>query len=205
MEFEQEKVCDVYNEIATRFDQTRGYGWPWIKEFMSSVPKNSVVYDIGCGSGRNMCYPNINFIGLDNCDNLLEICRNKGLNVLKGDMCCMPFAENSADIVMAIASFHHLSTEERRIKTINEFYRVLKPNGKILISVWSKEQPKKTRRKFENYGDTIVKWDQYGEIYERYYYIFKIPEIVSLFKKCGFLIETHSWNCGNEIFILTKK
>ena len=35
MEFEQEKVCDVYNEIATRFDQTRGYGWPWIKEFMS--------------------------------------------------------------------------------------------------------------------------------------------------------------------------
>ena len=72
---------------------------------------------------------------------------------------------------MAVASFHHLSTVERRITALREFYRVLKPGGKVVISVWSIQQPKKTRRTFHKYGDTMVKWDQHGEIFERYYHL----------------------------------
>ena len=205
MEFEREKVCDVYNQIADRFNKTRGYGWSWIKEFMETVPKGSTVYDIGCGSGRNMTYSDISFIGVDNCENLLKICREKGLNVVYGDMCCLPLKDNSADFIISVAAFHHLSTVERRIHALKEFYRVLKPRGKLLISVWSKNQPKKTRRVFENFGDIMVKWDQHGEIYHRYYYIFKINEIKKLFDSSQFELENHKWDCGNEIFILVKK
>jgi len=205
MEFEQETVCDVYNQIADRFNKTRGYGWSWIKEFMETVPKGSTVYDIGCGSGRNMGYPNMNFIGVDNCENLLTICVEKGLNVVNSDMCKLPFENESTDIIMSVASFHHLSTNERRINALTEFHRVLKPGGKILLSVWSKEQPKKTRRTFEKYGDTMVKWDQHGDIFERYYYIFKLSELQTLFSFTKFVIEKYLWDCGNEVFILTKK
>lgn len=205
MEFEKATVCGVYNQIADRFNKTRGYGWSWIKEFMETVPKGSTIYDIGCGSGRNMSYPNINFIGVDNCENLLNICVEKGLNVVNSDMCALPFENESADVIMSVASFHHLSTTERRVAALNEFYRVLKPGGKILLSVWSKEQPKKTRRVFEKYGDTMVKWDQQGDIFERYYYIFQLAELESLFNLTNFQISKYNWDCGNEVFILTKK
>ena len=204
MEFEKEKVCDVYNKIADRFNKTRGYGWSWIKEFMETVPKGSLVYDIGCGSGRNMSYPDINFIGVDNCANLLKICGEKGLNVVYGDMCSLPLKNNSADFIISIAAFHHLSTIERRIQALKELYRVLKPGGNLLISVWSKNQPKKTRRIFDNYGDIMVKWDQHGEIYDRYYYIFKLEEITQLFNNAKFHIQNYKWDCGNEVFILEK-
>ena len=205
MEFEKEKVCDVYNQIADRFNKTRGYGWPWIKEFIQSVPKGSIVYDIGCGSGRNMCYPDINFVGIDNCENLLKICKHKGLNVVYGDMCKLPFKDNSADYIISIASFHHLSNDERRSLALKELYRVIKPGGKVLISVWSINQPKKTRRVFSEYGDTIVKWDQNGDIFDRYYYIFKLDEIKKLFANTKFYIQNYKWDCGNEVFTLIKK
>ena len=205
MEFEQQTVCDVYNQIADRFNKTRGYGWSWIKEFIDTVPKGSTVYDIGCGSGRNMNYPDMNFIGVDNCENLLTICLQKGLNVVNSDMCALPFNNESADVIMSVASFHHLSTNKRRLSALNEFHRVLKPGGKILLSVWSKEQPKKTRRTFECYGDMMVKWDQHGDIFQRYYYIFKLSELETLFSLTKFIIEKYEWNCGNEVFILTKK
>ena len=205
MEFEQETVCHVYNRIAERFNKTRGYTWSWIKEFIETLSKGSTVYDIGCGSGRNMQYADINFIGVDNCNNLLNICVNKGLNVLNSDMCVLPFQNESSDAIISIASFHHLSTTERRVTALKEIYRVLKPNGKLLLSVWSKQQPKKTRRTFEKYGDTMVKWDQYGDIFERYYYIFKVSELQSLFSLTNFVISKHNWQCGNEVFILKKK
>ena len=76
MEFEKEKVCDVYNEIADRFNQTRGYGWSWIKEFIETSQR-FLVYDIGCGSGRNMIYPDINFVGVDNCEIYLRSAKIK--------------------------------------------------------------------------------------------------------------------------------
>ena len=77
--------------------------------------------------------------------------------------------------------------------------RILTPNGKILLSVWSINQPKKTKRTFSQYGDTIVYWKHIP----RYYYIFNVQEITKLLQDY-FIIENHIWDCGNEIFILTK-
>jgi ubiquinone/menaquinone biosynthesis C-methylase UbiE len=117
-------------------------------------------------------------------------------------MCDIPLTDNSVDCVMCIAAFHHLSTPERRKKSLQEMKRITKPNGRIIISVWSINQPKKTRREFHEYGDTIVKWNQYGKIYNRYYYIFKINEILNLFQEANLTLTKHIWDCGNEIFIL---
>ena len=83
-------------------------------------------------------------------------------------------------------------------------YRLLKPKGKILISVWSKNQPEKNKKVFETYGDNYVEWKKDNEVFKRYYYIFQIEEIKKLFEETGFKIENYIWDCGNEIFILTK-
>ena len=86
----------------------------------------------------------------------------------------IPFKSNSADAILCIAVLHHLSSNENRIKALLELKRIIKPNGKILLSVWSINQPAKTKKSFNNYGNNIVLWNSYGKIYERYYYIFKL-------------------------------
>tara|TARA_B110000305_G_scaffold24412_1_gene22311 strand:+ start:4046 stop:4657 length:612 start_codon:yes stop_codon:yes gene_type:complete len=202
MEYEDKYVKDVYNNISSNFDNTRTYTWGWINETVNTLPTNSIICDLCCGNGRNMMNKDYNFIGVDNSKELLKICRNKGLNVIEGEMCNIPLRSKGIDTLICIAAFHHLSTVERRIKALLEMKRVIKLGGKVVISVWSIEQPEKTRRKFNKYGDTIVKWNQRGKIYDRYYYIFRLDEIKELFKKVEMEIVSHIWNCGNEIFEL---
>ncbi len=203
---EDTNVKGVYEQIAKHFSGTRKNPWSWIIEFITSLPKDSVIYDIGCGNGRNMLEPNYNFVGIDNCNAFLDICRKRELDVKYGDMTNLPFKDSEqADALIVIASFHHLSTEDRRIKALLEMKRVVKDDGKILLSVWSIEQPPKSKNKFE-YGDNVVTWTtNQGEVFERYYYIFQIDEIKALFEKVGLNVVNYKWDYGNHIFTLEKK
>ena len=203
-EIEEKNVKNVYEKIAPHFDSTRVYKWSWVNEFLEKLDKNSLVYDIGCGNGRNMNYNNLNFIGIDNCENFIKICNKKKLNVVMSNITEIPFKSNSADAILCIAVLHHLSSNENRIKALLELKRIVKPTGKILLSVWSINQPAKTKKSFNNYGNNIVLWNNYGKIYERYYYIFKLEEIKKLITLCGLEIVKSEFNCGNEIFTLIK-
>jgi alkylated DNA repair protein alkB family protein 8 len=205
---EQTQVKEIYEEIAEHFDNTRLYKWNWVNEFLNNLRKDSLVYDIGCGNGRNMINnnaKNLNFIGIDNCENFVKICKSKNLNVLCENMTSISLANASADALMCIAVFHHLENKEHRIKALLEMKRLIKHNGKILLSVWSINQPPKTRRSFSNYGNNIVLWNKYGKTYERFYYIYKLDELKILFNLCGLTIANYEYSCGNEIFTLIKK
>ncbi len=198
---EKNNVVGVYNEIAHHFKDTRTYTWSWVEDFMQLYEgSNALIYDIGCGSGRNL-RSNLNMIGVDNCDSFLDICREEEKTVVKGCMTDLPLDSNSACALICIAAFHHLSTRQRRIKALQEMKRVLKPRSVILLSVWSIKQPKKTRREF-TYGDNIVPWNKEGVIYHRYYYIFKRAEIEEMFEQVGLKVLDYKWDCGNEIYIL---
>ena len=194
-------VKQIYEYIASEFNVTRSYKWSWITNFINSLSRESLIYDIGCGSGRNMDYENYNFIGFDNCFSFINLCRTKGLKAYYSEMTDLKVRDNSADAIICIASFHHLSNDINRIKSLQEMYRVLKNNGKILVSVWAKEQPKKTRITFENYGDNIVYWKKK---YPRYYYIFQVEEIKKLFVAANFKIDNEFYDCGNNVYILSK-
>lgn len=198
---ELEYVKQIYEYIACEFNVTRAYKWSWISKFINSFPKNSLIYDIGCGSGRNMDYEDYNFIGFDNCESFIKLCQNKGLKVYYSEITDLKVRNNRADAVICIATFHHLSSYDNRIKALNELKRIIKPNGQILLSVWAKEQPKKTRVTFDTYGDNIVYWKKK---YPRYYYIFKLEEIKLLFHEVGLNIDKEFYDCGNNVFILSK-
>lgn len=205
-EIEENNVKEVYEKIASHFSNTRVYKWTWVNEFLDNLKNNSLVYDIGCGNGRNMNHNknNLTFIGLDNCNNFIDICNNKKLNVVNANITNIPFKSNSADAIMCIAVLHHLSNPQNRLTSLLELKRVIKPRGEILLSVWSINQPAKTRRTFNSYGNNIVLWNNSGKIYERYYYIFKIDELNHLFKQAGLIVKEHIYSCGNEVFKLIK-
>ena len=210
-EIEQKGVFDVYSNIAQHFSNKRRNQWSWITEFINNINEtngNISVLDVGCGNGRNMegFNSNIRVFGLDMCDEFVNICKGNGKNVLKGDMTDIPFSDNFFTYILSIASFHHLSTEERRLETLNEIYRVSTPDAILLISVWSLRQPQNTPQsnKITHYGGNLVKWNKNGVEYDRYYYIFSLDEILDLFSKTGWKVTRHFWDYGNEIFILKK-
>ena len=146
-------VKEVYEEIANHFSNTRVYKWSWVIDFLDSLKKDAIVYDLGCGNGRNMDHGSLKFIGIDNCENFVSICKNKNLNVINSNITKIPLNNNSADAIICIAVFHHLSSTENRIQALLEMKRLIKPGGKILLSTWSINQPQKTRRSFNSYGN----------------------------------------------------
>ena len=193
----------VYDIIAKDFSQTRIFTWKWTDDFMKNIPKGSTILDIGCGNGRNLGYNDMIMYGIDISIEQLKNFSQKTIrefpNLIQSNMISIPFRNNIFDYILVIASFHHLNTLEERIYCLSEMNRVLRPGGKILLSVWSINQPKKTKRTFSHYGDTIVYWKNIP----RYYYIFELGEIKELLQEY-FYIENHIWDCGNEIFTLIK-
>lgn len=196
---ETDHVHQVYQQIANHFNHSRGESkWDWIESFLDQYPSPNTVCDVGCGSGRNM---RANCFGIDNCENFIQICQEKGLKVKLSEITNILLPDESYNAIICIAVFHHLDSEDKRIKALLEMKRILKLEGQILLSVWSKNQPETTKRTF-TYGDNLVPWNDHGKIYQRYYYIFKIDEIKNLFIKAGLTILNHTWQYGNEVFTL---
>lgn len=202
-------VQESYDIIAKYFSVTRVFTWKWTDNFINKLSDNSLILDIGCGNGRNTLYKNHTIFGMDlSIEQLKMKSQINKKNDIQANMLNIPFKNNLFDSIICIASFHHLKTTDEREKCLKEIKRILKPNGKILLSVWSFYQPKKTKRNFNNYGDNIVNWNTNKKdinnnfiIIPRYYYIFKFDEIKNLLEKY-FTIEKHYWDTGNEIFEL---
>ena len=115
----------------------------------------------------------------------------------------LPFKNGIFDSIICIASFHHLYFEKDKIAALREMKRVVKLGGKILLSVWSKEQPDKTRKSFRNYGSNIVTWNKYGKVYDRYYYIFREKELESIIPDNVTIIKSF-YELGNYGIIIKK-
>lgn len=208
--YETKYVKDVYNSIAEHFDNTRAYVWSWVSDFILEYCLSGTIYDIGCGNGRNSLLlkdKGINhtsqFICVDNSRSLLDICKNKGLQTIESSITNlhMNIQESSADNILCIAVLHHIISRARQLKSLKELARILKPDGRLLLSVWSIHQPSKIKRTF-HFGENIVKWNKFGKVYERFYYIFQKEELERLICESGLIIEHSFWDCGNEVYIL---
>ncbi|XP_074906100.1 tRNA (carboxymethyluridine(34)-5-O)-methyltransferase ALKBH8 isoform X2 [Buteo buteo] len=144
---EQECVHKVYEEIATHFSSTRHSPWPRIVEFLRSLPKGSIVADVGCGNGK---YLGINedlyMVGCDRSKNLADICGEKNFQAFVCDALSVPIRSGSCDACISIAVIHHFSTAERRLAAICELARLLRPGGTALIYVWAMEQEYKNQK-----------------------------------------------------------
>ena len=141
-----------YDLIADEFDKTRIRLWGCVTSFLDAFPANSKILDIGCGNGKYMNYRiDLLMKGIDISANLVDICTNKGFDVIKGSMTDMPFPDNSFDGIICVASYHHLDNDEDRKKTLDEIYRVLRKDGTAFIEVWGKEQIDKCNKNANNF------------------------------------------------------
>jgi SAM-dependent methyltransferase len=203
----ENNIIDIYNNIASEFNLFRTKVWPCVSKFLNSLPSNSNVLDIGCGNGKNFTARNdINMTGIDLTENFVTICKAKGYNVCCASMTSLPFEDNTFDAFIAVASYHHLDNDYDRKRTLDEMYRVLKPNGKGLIVVWAMDQGDKSKFHFTK-SDEFVEWKSpTGKVYNRYYHIYRegaLKEEISRLKS-EFIIGDIGWEKGNYYTTLTK-
>jgi len=140
---EKSHVYAVYDKIAPHFSHTRYKPWPKVKEFLDSIPDDSLIADVGCGNGKYLSVnPNLFAVGSDRSINLLEIAqeKNEKAQTFVADCLKLPIRSGIFDAAISIAVIHHLSSSGLRIQAIREMARILKPGGVALIYVWAFEQ-----------------------------------------------------------------
>ena len=212
------KVVKDYADIAEEFNQTRKNKWEEFDNFLKYIKDKNIVADIGCGNGRFYEFlkkhKKTKYIGIDNNRKLLEKAKKEeGAKFMKGDLLKIPLKKDIVNVVLEIASLHHIPSKKLREKAIKEANRVLKTNGIFIVSVWNLFQPKYkkyirkaflksilTLGKYDT-RDTFIPW---AKKTERYYYAFKENELQKLLEKNGFKILEKEKN-NNIVFICRKK
>lgn len=200
-----EKVKNDYDAISDEFDITRKREWKEFEIFLADIKDGQHIADIGCGNGRFLEFLNkhkkIEYIGIDNSKNLIKKAKETyGDHFKEGDMLEIPLANESQDVVVAIASFHHLPNEKLRKKTLKEFARILKPKGTLLLTAWNLYQGKYDKYFEKDSQDTYIPWGKSG--INRYYYAFKPAELKSLLSD---LFEIKQYHKGNNLVFICKK
>jgi SAM-dependent methyltransferase len=195
------------------------------------VKAGDCVLDNGCGNGR--FYPffkekGVNYVGIDNSEKLIDIAKKKypEAEFRIGDALELPFASGVFDLVISMAVLHHIPSKEYRKKFFQETWRILKPGGRLIVSVWDVRLWQMVRmrqwKRLKSYlktqvmvpfgfqgfdfGDFYIYWQKH---FLRYIHAFTISELENLAKGAGFLIDRsgiQKWvTRDNNLYIIAKK
>lgn len=184
------KEQEVWDNIAKEYKGYRRKLWKPVVSFLNEA--KGLTLDIGCGNFPTLKL-NKDIIGLD--VSLEQLKLSKGKRV-QGDATELPFKSETFNNVVFIAALHNIKERKR---ALDESYRVLKKDGKILISVWARFQ-----KKF--FPENLFKSEfnlPFGK-YSRYYYLFTIRKLKNSAKKAGFEVKK-VFKEKNNIFLIGIK
>ncbi len=220
----------IWDTIAKSFDETRKKPWPQCIDFIDRFQKDYIVADIGCGNGRHLIPCALNCkkaIGIDISKKLLKITKEKikkqkfeNTILLHSNILNIPLKDNILDSALCIATLHNIKGRNNRIKSLKEIYRILKKNGEVIISVWSRWQDKYRQEFFKKwftefgqneYGDINIYWRQHGLNIPRFYHLYSKKEFIYDINQTDFEILTiideklHSKKFSDNYFAILKK
>ncbi len=240
---DSEKIRKILNEtetgydlISDKFSETRKHFWRDLEFIKDYVKDGDSVFDYGCGNGRLLelfSDKKINYFGVDISEKLINLAKNKysGENIhfskINPSQTSLASNDNFFNAVYSVAVFHHFPGKEYREQIVKELYRITKPGGHVIITVWnlwsacndvatSGRQKKYIGEIIKNWwkkisGKSFLDWnDCYvtfknnrGEIFKRYHHAFTKREISRLLLKVGFKKE--AVKIGKNIVFIGKK
>ena len=179
-----------YDGVAETYAAERskeGRGIDILDEFLRPLSKSARILDVGCGQGEPVLCKlsaSATAIGVDfsRAQLGLAIENAPGASLIQGDMTRLPVRDNAFDAITTYHSLIHVPINEHRT-VIDEFARVLQPNGRLLLSEgpneWSGTNPdwlesdvemqwdiagaEATREHLRNAGFTIInEWDTFA-------------------------------------------
>ena len=193
---------EVWDKIAEQWHDYRKKTSQEVEEFAKG--KKGRILEIACGNCRQLIpFKGCELYGIDFSPKMIEkanqFCKEHNIEVdlRVSEATALPFDNSFFDVVLFLYSLHNLK-EEDRTKALQEMFRVMKPGGTGMVSVWLKEEK----------GDKEVYWgvSEDDAVY-RYYHFFSKEELEQLIKENGFKI-TKSYTTGKKrknIYIEVKK
>lgn len=178
-------VHAVYDRIADHFAATRAHPWPEVEAFLSGRDPVARAVDVGCGNGRHAALLAERadlVVGVDASGGLLDVARADAVEAgygdafapVCGDAGALPLASDVAGLGVYVATLHHLRPRARRRTSLDEFARVLGPDGAGIVSVWSVAHD---RFDADAGFDTTVDWTlPDGERVPRFYHVYDLDE-----------------------------
>ncbi len=135
-------TVEWYDQNAEEYAKNQGKHIPLeaIEWFLKALPENPDILEAGCGPGRESAVfleKGAKPVGVDLSEGLLNIAQEKNPSVeyIKGSFLDVPLPDGTFDGVWAHASLVHLESLEDAQKALNEFSRVLKPEGVLFVGV----------------------------------------------------------------------
>lgn len=133
----------LYNEVAHEYDDVFphhvaehyvGKRTGLVKQLLSP---GGVVLDVGCGTGRlgaAIAAQGYHVFGADLSPAMVRKARDRGLvGAYAAVTTALPFASESFDLALTVATLHHLETPERVAHTVKEMARVVKHGGHVVL------------------------------------------------------------------------
>lgn len=106
------------------------------EKIIKLIPRNSLVCDLGCGSGKLLYFIACNIKDGVGVDKNIEQSKLANITFIKADLeNKLKLSSNKFDVVTCLAVLEHLNKPENLIK---ESYKILKKNGKLIITTPSR-------------------------------------------------------------------
>ena len=138
---DRQQVRQSWEEAADAYARNRdpdGEDAALVEELLAALPSEPTVLDVGCGDGKRTLsrLDGARAVGLDFATRQLELARANvpRAALVQGDMVALPLAENAVDGITAYHAVFHVD-RDRHGEVYREFARVLKPGGRVLMTV----------------------------------------------------------------------
>jgi len=137
-------VISEYSKLAPEYDKRWSfYTTATLRETLKrlEIKPTDRLLDLGCGTGSllkaiSTHYPLVRMVGVDLSIEMLKVACNKQIkrcSLVAGQVRRLPFHSKSFDIIVSCNAFHYWRRPE---ECLSEIARVLKPQGKIVITDW---------------------------------------------------------------------
>ena len=137
---DRNEVRQAWDAVSETYAQRRapdGSDAKLIDDLLESLPESPAVLDVGCGDGaRTLANLPPGSVGLDVSRRGLELAGETvpAARLIQGELSTLPIGDRQFDAITAYHAVFHVR-RERQPTVYDEFARVLRPNGRLLMTL----------------------------------------------------------------------
>jgi SAM-dependent methyltransferase len=199
---------EFYNRFGDQFSATRQRLQPGVRKILETIQVDVSVLDLGCGNGNFLreLFGRGHKAALLGVDFSLPLLRDAesslGVSFREADLSqlsVISYQLSVADhwsLITAFATLHHIPSTEMRLDILRTVRKLMKPDGKFILSNWQFLNSAKLRSRIQAWdrvginesdldeGDYLLDWRSGGEGL-RYAHQFSAEELSGLAHQAG--------------------
>ena len=178
---------EFYNRFGDSFSATRQRLQTGVKKILNSIQEDDSVLDLGCGNGNFLRELSLRghksaLLGVDFSLPLLRDAESApGVDFREVDLSQLSVVSDQLlipdnwSLITAFATLHHIPSTEMRLDILRTVKKILKPNGKFILSNWQFLNSEKIKARIQPWdkvginekdlddGDYLLDWRSGGE------------------------------------------